>query len=328
VSILWVRIEPDSGGGKTDVSSAGKNTTYHKKLIVLTDDYNDGPLTIAAHSDFPKPFEVYSAGSDYDADAVATGVTWARDKKQPKLWRARVTYTVMPGIDTTGGGGADITSYSPSVRTWKIPYEEVVWMARRQLVGTTWTAPAETFTVAMARARELVRNSVNEMFATGIATLKHALAVELGFYSWNYSLTQADAYEDVVNSDTFWGFSPGTVKMVSISGASTSVQNSVVYRVSYEFHIRSDGWGEPIADHGYNQHTATGSVPTGVRAVLDNLGRTKATPSLLDGAGYAAGGVSAPIAVGGTPYLVKWHHLEAAPFLTLGLPTRASLAIT
>jgi hypothetical protein len=204
----------------------------------------------------------------------------------------------------------------------------MVWMARRQLVGTDWAVPAETFAAAMLRSKELVRNSVNEMFASGISTIKHALAVEIRRYEWYYNMTAADTYQDTVNKDVFWDFAAGTVKMVSIAGNLTNVQNSLVYQVAYEFHIRSDGWAEPIADSGYHKHTSAGSVPTGVALILDKLGEPRGTPSLLDGVGYSPGGVTAELGVSSDPYIVKWHHLEESTFGSLLLPTRASLNIS
>lgn len=335
MSILWIRPYVTSGGATVDLNAGPGSIKYRKTFQALTDTYDDGPKTISDHPDFPQPYEVYRAGTDYDETAVATKATIRRNKQQPKLWIATIVYTVIPGIDASGGGGVDITHYTPSVRTWKIPYEEVVWMARRQLVGTAWAAPTESFTTAMARPRELVRNSVNEMYASGIATLKHALAVEVSRYEWFYNMTAADAYEDTVNDATFWNFPAGNVKMVAIQGNLTNVQNTLVYRVAYEFHIRSDGWGEPIPDHGYNRHsTATGTVPatwgavTGVAPIVGQTGIPRGSPSLLDGGGYAAAGVTDALAFGATPYLVKWHHLEEANFATLALPTRVSLNIT
>lgn len=336
MSILWVRKKVDSGGAVIDLAAGPGNVKYKKQLQILTDSYDDGSKTISEHPDFPQPYEVYRDGTDYDEQAVATKVGgFRRAKKQPLLWYATVTYTVIPGVDSTGGGGVDITNYTPDVRTWKIPYEEVVWMARRQLVGTTWASPTESYADAMARSRELVRNSVNEMYASGIGTLKHALAVEVRRYEWYYNMTAADAYEDTVNAATFWGFAPGTVKMVAIQGNLTNVQNSLVYSVAYEFHINKAGWAVPIPDSGYHRHsTATGAVPgtwgavTGVAAVLDERGSPRGSPSLLDGGGYAAAGVTDKLAHGATPYLVKWHHLEESTFATLALPTKASLNIT
>jgi hypothetical protein len=336
VSVLWIRKRVDSGGASVDLTAGDNNLKYLKHMQILTNSYDDGPKTISEHPDFPQPYEVYRDGEDYDASAVATKVgSFRRDKKQPKLWYATVTYTVLPGVDASGPGTIDVTDFLPSVRTWKIPYEEIVWMARRQLVGTDWAVPTESYSTAMARDRELVRNSVNEMYATGIATLKHALAVEVSRYEWYYDLDEANTYEDTVNADTFWDFTAGKVKMVAIQGTLTNVKNTLVHRVTYEFHIRDDGWAEPIPDHGYHRHSkADGSLPatwgevTGTAAVLDERGTPTGAPSLLDGGGYAAGGVTDKLAKGGTPYMVNWHHLEESTFATLALPTKASLNIT
>lgn len=335
MSIIWIRETVDSGGGSSDLNAGIANKKYHKTFQILTDDYDDGPQTISAHPDFPQPYEVYRAGTDVDEDALLTQVpSFKRVKKQPKLWRAECVYTVVAGMSGDTPGTMDVTYYTPSVRSWKVPYDKLVAMCRRQLIGTDWTAPVNSFATAMGRPLELVRNSINEIDPVGISTPMHAKAIEVRRYEWYHNLTLASSLEDKVNSIAFWGYAAGTVKMISITGTLTSVQNSLIYQVSYEFHYSREGWGVAIPDSGWHRHsTATGALPgspgaiTGVAAARDEVGTPRGTRCLLDGGGFS-GGVSDVVAPGGNPYIVVWHHLGMADFNSISnFPTRASLNI-
>lgn len=340
MSIIWIRPYVTSGGASIDLTAGPGNVKYKKHFQVLTDDYDDGPQTISAHPSFPQPYEIYSAGTDYDADAVATKASIDRDKNQPLLWVATITYTVIPGMSGGTPGTIDITHFTPSVRSWKIPYEEILVEAYRQLIGTNLAAPIETHAAAMLWPKVVVQNSVGTQYADAIVTVKHATAYEIRRYEWYYNATLADTLQDTVNSAVFWTFAAGTVKMVSITGNLTNVKNTLVYQVSYEFHVRSDGWGEPIPDSGYYRHsTANGGIPanaaaiTGVCKVRDQPGTPMGSPVLLNGAGYSGGvSVEMPTAIPpavSTPYVVRWHTIEPGNFATITptFPTRASLNI-
>lgn len=336
MSIVWCHERNTSEDLDLDVAPGRQKLEIVRKFQILTNDIDDGPITVCACNDLPTPFSIYEKGNDRNENTVATTCRATRDKKQPKLWEVTVGYTTAVDFDLAGGtsGSLDMTCFLPSARCWKIPLERTVFKARSQLPALGGGA-AETYADAMAKSKVPVANSCNKYFADGITGEQSARAWEIRRYEWYFNETQADAYTNRVNSDTVWGHDPGTVKMVAIVGDLQSVNNCLVWLVTYEFHICDEGWGVPLADNGMEIWAkADGTKPgspgtaTGNAAILDNRGTPISSPVFLDGLGYV-GGVSDQLGPSGTPVIVTWHHLEQAAFGSIypTLPTMQSLNI-
>jgi len=342
MSIEFVHELLTSDSASSDVSSAGSATQrrYFRDFHVLTTEYTELATTVSLATDpvtglaVPRPFETYDKGVGDDT-VVCTKMKVERVPNQPLLWFVRVTYTSHPGWNRGGLQDGDVTAYLPGVRTWKIPYQETIWEGRRQLVGTTPASPVKSYAFAMARAREPIANSVGKPYANEIYTQKHCLGIELRVNQFYYDLGQADDFCDTVNEKRFWGRNPGTVKMVTIGGERRSIQDVIFWLVTYEFHIKKDGWAEEIPDNGFerwckddgSKAASIGEVTKQCK-ITDGTGAPLSWPSYLDGRGYEEiAGVSDVIDPFAKPYLVRWHHLEEKDFTDLMLPTPTQLAI-
>lgn len=309
-----------SEDGETEVEPGKAKVAYRRRFHVLMDSLDDGPNTVANAPDLPRIFDIYRKGNDLDTSALATRMTRRRTPEQPKLWLVEVSYKSFPGSDTEGEDQPDLTDLVPQVRTWKIPYEQLASQARRGL-------PGESFATVMAKSKEGITNSAGDPYAAGIVEQKHYIAIEVRQYEWTHSLIEVRDYQDKLNDDTFWGQDAGTVKCVHIGGELTSVEDALIWRRTYEIHIKTDGFGQPTLDQGLRRAcTATGSIPspgdpaTGTCKIKDKLGQPVSESVLLDGDGNE-------LAFGGTPYVITWHTPDTADFSQLNLPDPDDIAL-
>ena len=339
MSIVWCHELNTSEDLKLDLAPGNQKLEIVRKFQILTDSMDDGPITVCSCDDLPTPFSFYSKGNDYADYCVATTCDAKRDKNQPLLWHVTVGYTSAVEFDPSGSmsGSVDLTCFLPSARSWKVAVDRIVWNARPQLPAIAGTGNvADTFAVTMAKDSQPIVNSCGKYFTDGISTTKYIRAWEIRRYQWYFVEGEADAYADVVNKTSFWGHDAGTVRMAAITGDRQTVNNALIWLVSYEFHISPDGWGQEIGDNGMERWcTATGAVPaslgdaTGQSVIKDAMGEDIQSPVLLNGKGYVSPFVSEPVIPGGPAVIVKWHHLEEKEFADLAwpLPTKASLHI-
>ena len=332
MGIVWCRQKDTSGEATRTVGSKG-SVTYKQLWQVLTDDMNDGMITVMGAMGLPQPYSLYYFGNEADVSAVATSVSPKRDKNKPLIWNVTITYTQLPGIEAAAGGAGDdpidVTRYLPECRIWHVAYDEVVATARKGL-------PSEDFATVMLKDKTAVQNSAKMPLETPLMDQKYYQVIEITNNQWTYRQWLAKAYRDRVNSDTWWGNLPGTAKLVAYGGQMRFTENdegvpSVYWSVRHEIHVKDDGWDHEVLDHGkYRLSRSDGTIPsdpsvaTGVAPITDELGRMVDVAVPLDGLGQ-------PLEMNATPpvseYYFHWHVKDQVTFSGLQLPDYSIMGV-
>lgn len=320
MGIVWCREVATSGGATASLAGAATGTKYSRQFHVLTDNMDDGPITVMAAADLPQPYEQYVSGTDSDTEAVAVSIRPRRHKQKPLLWEVDIAYAKIPGLDT-GLGEITITSYTPNVRVSFAPRETAVEEAHLQ-------EPTDDYAHAMASAVQEVLNSADRPYGNAIMRVENDIAVEIRRNEWYFNLNTAAAYKDALNDKPFWGRPRGEVRMVNIGGERKVIQSNLYYSVTYEFHIRPGGWGTEVLDAGTERfakadgsRTSSPGQAEGWVWCTNIVGLPVTGPVALDGEGAQI------IDPATTPVYWIWHCLEEADFDALLLPTPDSLNI-
>ncbi len=88
-------------------------------------------------------------------------------------------------------------------------------------------------------------------------------------------------FKDTVNFESFYGYTPLTVKVAAINYR-RAFENGIYYwSVTYEFHVNPDTWLTKVLDQGTVTLNATGKPV----AIVDVNGQRITTPQLLNGEG-------------------------------------------
>ena len=307
MAIVWVREDPESGGGDADI----EGRSYERIFLVLTDTVADGPKTVSEAVDpvsglaVPGAFTVFAKGNETDYGAVCTKQRCQRNRQNPKLWRVTCTFTMLRSESGTWPGGSiDLTFALPGVRMWWVGYQEAI---DKDIHG----AP--------------IVNSAGQPFKPREEVTRYRLAIEVTRAVRSYSPATWAAYGGAVNADSAWGMPPGTLLMVAPPGGNRRVdQIGTYYEIRMEIHVNPDGWKRERLDQGTHRlATADGGIPShstpaaGVGWITDATGAPVAHDVLLDGAGL-------PLEItnpGGSPVTLEFEVYHPMPFAPLNLPS-------
>lgn len=133
---------------------------------------------------------------------------------------------------------------------------------------------------------EPITNSAGQSFDPPITRDVDDLVLKITRNKAAYDPIVASDYKGSVNSDTFWGFTPGLVKCTRFNARSARQADLWYWIVTYEFQMRKDGWKRRILDEGYAEKTGTDSdgKPTH-KENKDDDNVNLSEPILLDGSG-------------------------------------------
>ncbi len=197
---------------------------YTRVFQVVTDDPNDGPLTAARATGVPRRGALYSAGNEVDLAARVRRITPSQNPESPRLWEIRIEY------DTVREEQDENPLNRPYEVNWDFAqFTRPVW---RDIFGNAILNSARQYydpPVEIDDSRPVLSVTRNE------GGFNPGLAIE---------------FQDAINSDTFLGFSPGTVKVAKIAAQSQFENNWFYWRVTYEFNFRREGWNISILDQG------------------------------------------------------------------------------
>lgn len=157
-----------------------------------------------------------------------------------------------------------------------------------------------------------ITNSAKESFDPPITRDFDDLVLRVVRNELEFNALQAAAYKGAVNSDVFLGFAAGVVRCVLYNGVKQYAASLVYWKVTYEFHIRWDGWARRIRDEGYR---ALNAAQDGYEEIVDENGLKVSQPwPLYNGTKLSAAQVKA-----GTAYFLTFHIYPQKPFFILGL---------
>lgn len=158
-----------------------------------------------------------------------------------------------------------------------------------------------------------ITNSAKEMFDPPITRDFDDLVLRVVRNEKEFNALQAAEYKGAINSDTFLGFTAGKVRCVLYNGVKQYAASLVYWKVTYEFHIRWDGWARRIRDEGYQ---ALNAAEDDYEEIVDANGMKVSQPWPLDSAGKK---LTAAQKKAGTAYFLTFNVYPGKLFSVLGL---------
>ncbi len=164
------------------------------------------------------------------------------------------------------------------------------------------------------RTGKLVLNSAGEFFVPAAVMRKAKRRFAISRRENPNPLIKSDAYENVVNSDNWYGAAPGTLLMESIT---CDYNGESWENVTYNMIYKADGWQTKILDTGLNERESKDFHALGelVPITLGGSETSVASPAKLDGRGQKLNDQNQD----GVDMGPFWKYNEM-PFLLLCLP--------
>jgi len=130
-----------------------------------------------------------------------------------------------------------------------------------------------------------ILNSAQESFNTPITKEFHDQVLRVIKAQETFNAVRAYDYMGSLNSNTFYGCPPGTMKCTTFDGEEARSVNLIYWIITYEFQYRADGWKRKVLDEGYRVKTGTIDGMNTYQTILDKEGNPLSQPTLLDGYG-------------------------------------------
>lgn len=267
---------------------------YINRYRVITDNPNDGPLTVTNAAGIPARNSSWTFGTDVDLGAFAKSTTadYENEQKSRQVWIVTVRFSSFSerrNDDFEDDPLNQAPIISQSAQTFRKP-------AERERGGTlsffTNSAGEQIPDVQVDDSRELLRIQINK------PTINHA---------------QHRDFADAVNNAPFFGLPAKKWKMSApvweqrwrgqASGTGTPY-----YIITYEFESREETWDVRLRDRG-TYYLGPGGVETQKRVngvIVDFVD--------LDGLG-------GELATGADPEYVTYEYYPQRDFSLLGIPT-------
>jgi len=163
-----------------------------------------------------------------------------------------------------------------------------------------------------------ITNSAGELFDPPITREFHDLVLRIVRNEAGFNALLAAEYKGAVNSDVWYGFAAETIRCVVFDGVQRRVAGLIYWRVTYELHIRWDGWRKRVMDAGYIELNVAGDDYQKIKIEDPDTKIKEAvtSPWPLDGAGRA---LTPAQKKAGTAYWKLWPLYPLKPFSVLGL---------
>jgi hypothetical protein len=251
---------------------------YTKVFTVITDSASDGIMAVGNAAGIPKKGDTYYWQGESDGGALCQSVTPRQESNSEYVWQVTCSYS-----SDSGGGKGNTDRQNP---IYDVPNP----LARPPEV--TWSSWVEN---------EIVTHDVNDkpiLLPTGapyyppLQRKRKRRMVMVIKSEADYPIALSQNYEQSVNSDSFFGGSPGTVMLEDVSATAQFDQNQFYWRVRYEFRFRTEGWKQEVLRAGtftLEHVTSSGGGSLGYEPVLpqDRNGIYHTNPILMDEDGVA-----------------------------------------
>lgn len=238
---------------------------YTSTYQVITNDLDDGPITVLSAQGIPTYGTTYTWGNDFDnwAFCDSANASLVREDETRRVWRVTITHSTMPRVRC-----ADVQRENPLDEPPVLSGSFV-----------QFTKPAEE-----DKDGKPIVNSVDEPFvpAVEINDSRDSLVIEVNTLS--ISLPQRAEAKDRVNKDHIWGLEPRTVllKRWAWQKMTYGVCNEFI-RHTYEFEINYDKWNHKLFNVGYRKKNpeATGEDDKYL-TIMDGRDQPRHQPTPLD----------------------------------------------
>jgi len=313
--------------GRTGDLNAKLVREYLRVYRVQTDSKLDDQVIVMSATGLPRLYDIYlGPNGAYDTGAIVSSGHARQEDNSPFFWIVEVKYSSEVGEnrkwDNSPEQARDQTQNQnplyrpPSIKWSGQEYQRPIQEAAEVLDGITHFGNA-------------IVNSAGEMFDPAAEVQDANLTLVIGR---NEPLASQDvllAYMNVVNSDYFMGWPPGTALMKPIEYDSNFENGLYYFKATYTIHFRSsisggvqddgavlpivqEGWILKPLDQGYAKLVQDDqgdfhNVPIRVQ------GQPITAPQLLDGTGQV-------LPIGDPPVFRKFRVYPSMPFAPLRLP--------
>lgn len=198
-------------GKKDELAEREYRVTY----LVQTDDPLDGPEVVLRAPGLPIIGATYSFANDIDLGALVRSLNARRLPDERLLWEVEVTYS-------SRNQGDDIVEQNPldrpAKKRWSTePYQRIIHHDR--FGSPIFNSAHDTFDPPIM---------IDDMRLTLIYTRNEA----------TNDIPFIFSFANAVNSDVFYGFQPGEVKLTHIESEEEKENNVIFWVTTYEFHFR------------------------------------------------------------------------------------------
>lgn len=294
---------------------------------VISDDWRDGPVAIAIQGTSEQIMDStgkvlgwlprgqhYDFGNDIDYGLLAADV----EVGDRKVLDADDEYTLHV-LDMKRNNNR-----SALIR-WTVTQNFTKWSAKNDTPGNgnengdpsesdmgTLDCSKEYYDVPFvrdARTGKLILNSAGDPFTPTPAMRRAIRGFVFTRREKKNRLSLYEQYENVVNSDTWHGASPGTVLMESI----LPKWDGNVFNVTYSFKYKADGWGEKYLDTGLRKLITENETKKRVPIMGDENAPID-SPVKLDGKGGVLADDDAGVDIpNGNEFFWKYNEMAFAP---------------
>lgn len=232
---------------------------FDKRYRVLTDDALDGLPVVLSASGLPSVFDLYTdPNGNLVVGCICTDLQASQDEN-PYVWEVVATFSTL-AADPSKQEELP-TRRPPEIRWSTTQYQRVI---QQDGIGFP------------------IQNSAREPFDPPVEVDDSRPTLHISRYQSSFDPNVMSDYKNAVNSDTFFGFAPGTVMCKGISAASHYENGVFCWKVDYEFHMRPDGWQLKLLDQGYRTFNRdTNKWET----IIASDGTLLSSPTLLNGYG-------------------------------------------
>lgn len=260
--------------GRTGEVTAKKyQRAYVRTFRILTDSRLDGPVTILASRLLPRLGTLYIEPSG----RVDFGVSLKHkkckiDQSEPLAWEVSCEYDNEPADpeksqeQESKDENSDKQADDPNDRFTEVSFSfhQFQKAIQKDLDG------------------KAIANSAGAPFnpPVEIDDSRPVITVKRNEAAFNFGV--AGGFKDCVNAGGYMGYGAGQVKLFNISATRKYAENKISWEVSYEFHVRPEGWQLQLLDQGFWELPAAGQEAAN-RDFKDN--NVLQHPMLLDGNG-------------------------------------------
>lgn len=265
-----ISVTPKTGA-TSSIDEKGQ-TQYTRLFTVVTDSPLTGGLAILESNGVPAIGDIYvGPDGEFDAQSICKSVQPKQDSENPVLWEVSAEYGAPQANQDQQNQNPLLR---PAVITWGFnKFQRPVWRDVNN---------------------KAILNSVGFYFdpAIEIDDSRPILTITRNEPVFNPGL--AIQYQNAINSDNFFGASPGQCKVAGISAQSQTENNYFFWQISYEFEFRRDLWqlqilnqgryrkwktGDPPAEEGYAQPIEVKGVHVSDPVPIDTSGQPIANPT-------------------------------------------------
>ena len=182
---------------------------------------------------------------------------------------------------------------------------------------SAWGADEFSRFVSQDRDGNPILNTAGDRYEDPIEVVDSFPTLSIVKNSLSFSASNAFAYNNSTNSDTFKGAAPGTMR-VRITAAEEWKGDSAYWVVNYLFRYNPNGWQPTVLEAGLYQKVLSSRVPCFIKGAQPHDSEPVTHPVPLD----ATGEQIDPTTLTNTPSPVvytTWNVLPELPYAALGV---------